>query len=61
MPPLMLTPVEDKPWVRESKDSLSNNTLGDGPMTWKMRLIGLSSAVAVIAALALASGLDVWD
>ena len=30
-------------------------------MTWKMRLIGIASAVAVIAALALASGLDAWD
>ena len=30
-------------------------------MTWKMRLIGIASAVAVLAALALASGLDTWD
>jgi len=30
-------------------------------MTWKMRVIGIASAVAVLAALALSSGLDVWD
>ena len=30
-------------------------------MTWKARTIGILTACAVLAALALSSGLDLWD
>ena len=30
-------------------------------MTWKARIFGILSAASVLAALALSSGLDLWD